>query len=267
MGAESARRPGRLRSSASGARCAGRPGRPRAGTPPGQSQAAGWRKAAGSARGLRSRAAARDTGRLVGGRLRVAQSYAPFCFPIRFAPIIFALLLLLRHFPNCCFWAELTARSACRCRCLCWSRAAAKDAGRLVGGRCMVAQRYELFCSLICCATITFLHRYALCVYITHPISGQRHFSCRYSDPASSIWGGDIIQESRGDRWCPRCESVVNEVVHVSACFFMFLQYFGEPSLPEGLFAGRHDRALAHAVPPAALPGLIPACGLAREVC
>ena len=131
----------------------------------------------------------------------------------------------------------------------------------------MVAQRYELFCSLICCATITFLHRYALCVYITHPTSGQRHFSCRYSDPASSIWGGHIIQESRGDRWCPRCESVVNEVVHVSACFCMFLQYFGEPSLPEGLFAGRHDRALAHAVPPAALPGLIPACGLAREVC
>ena len=46
-----------------------------------------------------------------------------------------------------------------------------------------------------------------------------------------------------------------------------FMQYFGEPSLPEGLFGGRHDRALAHAVPPAALPGLIPACGLAREVC
>jgi len=32
------------------------------------------------------------------------------------APIIFALLLLLRHFPHCFFWAELTARSACRCR-------------------------------------------------------------------------------------------------------------------------------------------------------
>ena len=147
LGAEPARRPGRLRSSASGARCAGRPGRPRAGTPPGQSQAAGWRKAAGSARGLRSRAAARDTGRLVGGRLRVAQSYAPFCFPIRFAPIIFALLLLLRHFPNCCFWAELTARSACRCRCLCWSRAAARDAGGLVGGR--LSGRLTLVCSAI----------------------------------------------------------------------------------------------------------------------
>ena len=119
------------------------------------------------------------------------------------------------HFPNCCFWAELTARSACRCRCLCWSRAAARDTGRLVGGRCMVPKRYELFCSLICCATITFLHRYALCVYITHPTSGQRHFSCRYSDPASSILGEDILQESRGDRWCPRCESVVNEVVLV----------------------------------------------------
>ena len=37
------------------------PGRPRAGTPPEQSQVVGWRKAASSARGLQSRAAARDT--------------------------------------------------------------------------------------------------------------------------------------------------------------------------------------------------------------
>ena len=59
------------------------------------------------------------------------------------------------------------------------------------------------------------VHRYALCVYITHPISGQRHFSCRYSDPASSNCGGHVLQESRGDRWCPRCGSVVNEVVLV----------------------------------------------------
>ena len=73
--------------------------------------------------------------------------YAPFCFPIRFAPIIFALLLLLRHFPNCCFWAGLTARSACRCRCLCWSRAAARDAGGLVGGR--LSGRLTLVCSAI----------------------------------------------------------------------------------------------------------------------
>ena len=45
-----------------------------------------------------------------------------------------------------------------------------------------------------------------------------------------------------------------------------FMQYVHEPSLPEGLNPGRDDRALALAVPPAALPGLSPACGLVREV-
>ena len=38
--------------------------------------------------------------RQVGGRLKVAQRFAPFCFPICCAPIIFALLLLLRSFPE-----------------------------------------------------------------------------------------------------------------------------------------------------------------------
>ena len=34
-----------------------------------------------------------------------------------------------------------------------------------------------------------------------------------------------------------------------------FMQYVHEPSLPEGLSPGRDGRALALAVPPAALPG------------
>ena len=38
-----------------------------------------------------------------------------------------------------------------------------------------------------------------------------------------------------------------------------------EPSFPKGLNSGRDGRALALAVPPAALPGLSPACGLARD--
>ena len=40
---------------------------------------------------------------------------------------------------------------------------------------------------------------------------------------------------------------------------------FREPSFPKGLNGGRDDRALALASPPAALPGLSPACGLARD--
>ena len=63
-------------------------------------------------------------------------------------------------FPNCCFWAELTARSACSCRCLCWFRTASRDIGRLVGGRLRVAQfaaqRYAPFCFPICFAPIIF---------------------------------------------------------------------------------------------------------------
>ena len=66
------------------------------------------------------------------------------------------------------------------------------------------------WCKMVCERTV---HRSALCGCTTHPISGQRHFSCQYSDPVSLNCGGHILQESRGDRWCPRCECVMNKGV------------------------------------------------------